>query len=124
MEDMLALLAVAAVTHCQARSVGPGSLQRGGTAGASCLLTSFQNGCKPADYTLSSFGIDTIHARRFVVERRNGACAVLVTDTNRVVPQQPRVIARRTCSRVHRLNGDVVADRCTTHETISLTKLP
>ena len=123
MEDMLALLAVAAVTHCQARSVGPGSLQRGGTAGASCLLTSFQNGCKPADYTLSSFGIDTIHARRFVVERRNGACAVLVTDTNRVVPQQPRVIARRTCSRVHRLNGDVVADRCTTHETISLTKL-
>ena len=123
MEDMLALLAVAAVTHCQARSVGPGSLLRGGTAGASCLLTSFQNGCKPADYTLSSFGIDTIHARRFVVERRNGACAVLVTDTNRVVPQQPRVIARRTCSRVHRLNGDVVTDRCTTHETISLTKL-
>ena len=123
MEDMLALLAVAAVTHCQARSVGPGSLQRGGTAGASCLLTSFQNGCKPADYTLSSFGIDTIHARRFIVERHNGACAVLVTDTNRVVPQQPRVIARRTCSRVHRLNGDVVADRCTTHETISLTKL-
>ncbi len=109
--------------QCQARTIGPGSLRHGGTAGASCLLSSFQNGCRPADYTLSSFGVDTIHARRFVVERRNGACVVLVTDTNRVVPQPPRVLAKRTCSRVHRLNGDVVADRCTTRETISLTKI-
>jgi hypothetical protein len=123
MPYMLALLAVAAVTHCQARSIGPGSLHRGGTAGASCLLSSFQNGCRPADYTLSSFGVDTIRARRFVVTRHNGACAVLVTDSNRVIPQPPRVLARRTCSRVHRLKGDVVADRCTTHETISLTKI-
>ena len=125
---MLALLAVivagtGSVQHCPARSIGPGSLQRGGTAGATCLLSSFQNGCRPADYTLSSFGVDTVHARKFQVERRNGACAVLVTDSNRVIPQPPRILARRTCSRVHRLNGDVVADRCSTRETISLTKL-
>jgi hypothetical protein len=125
---MLLLLAIVAagtggVRHCAPASVGPGSLHRGGTTGATCLLSEFQNGCRPADYTLSSFGVDTIHARRFVVERRNGACVVLVTDSNRVVPQQPRVIAGRTCSRVHRLKGDMVADRCTTRETISLTKI-
>jgi hypothetical protein len=115
--------ASAAVRHCTPASIGRGSLNRGGTAGATCLLFEFQNGCRPADYTLSSFGVDTIRSRTFQVERRNGACAVLVTDSNRVVPQPPRVLTRRTCSRVHRLNGDVVADRCTTHETISLTKL-
>ena len=120
---MLALLAVAAATQCQGRSVGPGSLRRGSTAGAACLMSSFQNGCRAADYTLSSFGVDTIHARQFEVTRRNGACVVLVTDSYRVVPQQPRVIAKRSCSRVHKLNGDVVADRCTTRETISLTKI-
>jgi hypothetical protein len=120
---LLALVAATGVTHCQARSIGPGSFHRGGTAGASCLLSSFENGCRPADYTLSSFGVDTIHTRRFVVERRNGACTVLVTESNRVVPRPPLVISRRTCTRVHRLSGDVVADRCTTHETVSLTKL-
>jgi hypothetical protein len=120
---MLAVLAASAVTHCQARSIGPGSLQRGGTAGASCLLSAFQNGCRPADYTLSSFGVDTEHTRRFVVERRNGACAVLVADRNRVIPRPPLVISWRVCSRVHRRNGDIVADRCTTHETVSLTKI-
>jgi hypothetical protein len=113
----------AAIRHCTPASIGPGSLHHGGTAGAACLLFEFQNGCRAADYTLSSFGVDTIHARMFQVERRNGACAVLVTDTNRVVPQPPRLLARRSCSRVHRLNGDIVADRCTTRETISLTKL-
>jgi hypothetical protein len=120
---MLAVLAVSAVTHCQARSIGPGSLQRGGTAGASCLLFAFQNGCRPADYTLSSFGVDTARTRRFVVERHNGACAVLVVDSNRVIPRPPLVLARRTCTRVHRLNGDMVADRCTPHGTVSLTKI-
>jgi hypothetical protein len=123
MRIMLAVLAASAVTHCQARSVGPGSLRRGGMAGAACLMSAFQNGCRPADYPLSSFGVDTAHTRRFVVERRNGACAVLVVDSNRVIPRPPLVISRRTCSRVHRLNGAIVADRCTTHETVSLTKI-
>ncbi|HEX5246936.1 MAG TPA: hypothetical protein VFW41_07370 [Gaiellaceae bacterium] len=128
MEHMLLFLAIIAagtggVRHCAPASIGPGSLHRGGTAGATCLLSSFQNGCRAADYTLSSFGVDTVRARKFQVERRNGRCAVLVTDTNRVVPQPPRVLARRTCSRVHRLNGDMVADRCTPRETISLTKI-
>lgn len=124
---MLALLAIIAagaggVHHCPARAIGPQSVERGGTAGAGCLLSSFQNGCRAADYTLSSFGVDTEHTRKFLVERRNGACAVLVTDSNRVIPQPARVLARRTCRRVHRLNGDVVADRCTPPETVSLTK--
>ena len=70
---MLAVLAVSAVTHCQARSIGPGSLQRGGTAGASCLLFAFQNGCRPADYTLSSFGVDTARTRRFASSRPDSA---------------------------------------------------
>jgi hypothetical protein len=120
---MLALLAVTAVTHCQARSIGPGSLERGGTAGAACLLSSFQNGCRPADYTLSSYGVDTVHSRTFQVEHRDGSCAVVVTDSNRVIPRPPRIYAQRTCRRVHRLNGDVVADRCTPRQTVSLTKL-
>ncbi len=124
MTSMLAVLAASAVTHCQARSIGPGSLRRGGTAGASCLMSAFQKGCRPADYTLSSFGVDTAYTRRFVIERRNGACAVLVVDSNRVIPRPPLVLSRRTCSRVHRLNGDITADRCTTHQTVSLTTIP
>lgn len=123
MESMLAVLAVAAVTHCQARSVGPGSLHRGGTAGATCLSAAFQNGCKPADYTLSAFGIDTVHSETFRVERKNGRCVVAIVETFRVIPQPPRVTKHSTCTRVHRLNGDVVADRCTPKRTFSLTKL-
>ena len=120
---MLALLAVAAVVHCPAASIGPGSLSHGGTAGASCLMSSFQNGCKAADYTLSSFGVDTVHSETFRVERQNGRCVAAIVESFRVVPQPPRLTNRLTCARVHRLNGDIVADRCTPKRTISLTKL-
>ena len=121
---MLALLAVAAaVHHCPAASIGPGSLHHGGTAGASCLLSSFQNGCKAADYTLSAFGVDTVHSETFRVERLNGRCVVAIVESFRVVPQPPRSTTRLACTRVHRLNGDVVADRCTPKRTVSLTKL-
>jgi len=121
---VLALLAVAAaVHHCPAASIGPGSLSHGGAAGASCLLSSFQNGCKAADYTVSAFGVDTVHSLTFRVERQNGRCAVAIVESFRVVPQPPRLTSRLACTRVHRLNGDVVADRCTPKRTVSLTKL-
>ena len=106
-------------THCQAKSIGPGSLQRGGTSGAACLLAAFRERCRSADYTLSQFGVDTVHSLTFRTERRSTGCAVLVTESFRVVPQQPRVTARYLCRRLRPL----VADRCTPRRAISLTRL-
>ena len=120
---MLALLAVAAATQCQARSVGPGSLRRGGTAGASCMLAAFDDHCRPAAYTLSSFGVDTIRTFSFRTAARASGCAVYITETMRVVPQQPRVLERLVCARVHKTDAGIVADRCTPAGTVSLTKL-
>jgi hypothetical protein len=117
---MLALLAVAAATQCQARSVGPGSLRRGGTAGAACMVAAFDDHCRPAGYTLSSFGVDTVRTEAF----RLVGCTVYVTETFRVVPQQPRVLGRFVCKRIRKTSaGDVVADRCTPTKTVSLTQL-
>ena len=123
MSYMLAVLAVSAVTHCQARSIGPGSLQRGGTAGAACLLSSFQNGCRASEYTLSAFGVDTEHSLTFRVGRASGRCTVAVSETFRVVPQPPHQGRRYACLRVRRTAADIVADRCTPRATVSLTKL-
>jgi hypothetical protein len=123
MRYMLALLAVAAVTQCQARSVGPGSLRRGGTAGAACMLAAFDDDCRPAGYTLSSFGVDTVRTLSFRTAARGSGCAVYITETFRVVPQQPRVLSRRVCARVHKTDAGIVADRCTPAGTVSLTKL-
>ena len=120
---MLALLAVAAVTQCQARSVGPGSLRGGGTAGAACLMAAFDDTCRTADYTLSAFGVDTKHSIEFRTERRSTGCAVLVTESFRVIPQTPHITARRVCARVHRTDAGIVADRCTPAGPISLTTL-
>jgi hypothetical protein len=121
--DMLAVFAVAAVTQCQARSIGPGTLRRGGTAGAACLMAAFDDTCRAADYTLSAYGVDTVHSLEFRTERRSTGCAVLVTESYRVIPQTPHVTARRTCARVHKTAAGIVADRCTPARTISLTKL-
>jgi hypothetical protein len=118
-----ALVAVAALQHCPPASVGPGSLHRGGTAGAACLLAAFRDGCRPADYTLSAFGVDTIHTRAFRTARRDGRCVALVTESYRVVPQQPHVTGHQACVRVRRTATDVVADRCTPAGTVSLTRL-
>jgi hypothetical protein len=88
------------------------------------MLSAFRNDCHAAGYTLSSFGVDTVREEIFRIERRSSGCAVYVTDTNRVVPQQPRVLRRVVCTRLRRTAaGDVVADRCTPAATISLTKL-
>ena len=120
---MFALVAVVAATQCQARSIGPGSVQRGGTAGATCLLAAYRDNCRAADYTLSAFGVDTAHTLTFRTERRTGGCAVLVTESFHVIPQKPRVTGHRTCARLRRTTTDVVADRCMPRGTISLTKL-
>ena len=121
---MLALLAVAAaVHHCPAASVGPGSLHRGGTAGAACILAAFENGCRASDYTLSAFGVDTEHSLAFRVGRVSGRCTVAVSETFRVVPQPPHQGARYACLRVRHTATDIVADRCTPRATISLTRL-
>ena len=98
---------------CGTRSVGPGSLRRGGTAGAACLLRAFQQSCKAAEYRLSLFGVDTVRTEDFRVALRDGRCGVEVTTSFRVVPQQQHVTGRRRCARVHRTGGgDIVADGC------------
>jgi len=110
---------VLALHHCPPAS----SLHRGGTAGATCLLVAFQDGCRPADYTLSSFGVDTVHSVVFRVGRQSGRCTVAVRESLRVVPQQRHPGTSRRCLRVRRAGSDIVADRCTPAGTISLTKL-
>jgi hypothetical protein len=122
------LAAFAAATRgnavgCGPRSVGPGSLRRGGTAGAACLLRAFQQGCKTADYKLSLFGVDTVNTEDFRVALRRGRCGVDVTVSFRVVPQQPHITGTRHCALVRRSGGDIVADRCKggPPSTVSLT---
>ena len=105
--------ASAAPRRCPTRTIGPGSLHRGGTKGAACVLTAFSNGCKPVEYLLSSFGVDTAATEDFRVERRAGTCDVVVITSFRVVPQTPHVFPPRTCRRVRRVGTDVVAERCT-----------
>jgi hypothetical protein len=105
--------------HCATKSIGPGSLQRGGTTGASCFLAAFDNGCRAADYTLSQFGVDTIHSLTFTTQHRTTGCTVLVTESFRVIPRQAHVTAHYVCHRLHAL----VADRCTPKRTVSLTTL-
>jgi hypothetical protein len=87
------------------------------------MLSAFRE-CHAAGYTLSSFGVDTVREESFRIEPRGSRCAVYVTDSNRVVPQQPRVLRRVACTRLRKTAADdVVADRCTPATTISLTKL-
>ena len=105
--------------HCPVSSIGPGSLHRGGTAGAACLVRAYDDGCRAADYTLSAFGVDTIHSRTFTLSKNGKTCVVQIVESFRVVPQKPRVTKRYTCSRLRAY----VADRCRPAATLSLTKL-
>jgi len=111
--------------HCQPRSIGPGSLLKGGKQGAACILAAFRNGCRPAEYVLSSFGIDTAATENFRVEKNGARCGVVVITSFRVLPQVAKVFPPRTCTRVRKIGADVVADRCTagTPTAISLTDL-
>jgi len=109
---------------CPPRSIGPGALLRGGTAGATCLLHAYQHGCTSARYTLSSFGVDTVATLRFTLVRRNGKCAIAVTRSLRVVPQKPRVTAAGTCKTLRKTATDIVAAGCSggLSPTTSLTR--
>ena len=121
----LASGASASTVHCVAAATGPGSLHRGGTAGAHCMLAEYRDHCHTADYVLSSFGVDTVHQETFRLAVQSGRCRIVVTESFRVVPQQQHMIGTRTCARLRAVGTDVVADRCTRGPpaTISLTKL-
>lgn len=109
---------------CRARSVGPGSLVRGTTAGANCLLRAYRNGCTPATYELSSFGVDTIATLRFQLVHGSRGCTIDVTRSFRVVPQKPHVTAVGHCKALRRTAADIVTTGCRgtgLSATISLT---
>lgn len=120
----LASGAAAAGPPCPASSIGPGSLHRGGTTGATCLLSAFRSDCQ-GNYVLSAYGVDTVHSETFRLQRRNGVCVVVVAESFRVVPQKPHLTIERTCTKLLRQGTDVVAVLCTgkAPHTISLTSL-
>jgi hypothetical protein len=106
---------------CGTLSIGPGSLHRGSATAPACLLQAYRS-CRPATFTLSSFGVDTIAKDVFRIVRSGTTCRVGVLASFEVVPQQPH-LAHATCRRVQRLAGDIVATGCTGNlpATISLT---
>jgi hypothetical protein len=116
--------AAAGPQNCPSASVGPGTQRHGGTTGAACLLTAFQNGCRRAEYVFTSFGVDTVAVENFSVERRSGRCAVVVLTSFQVIPQKAHLLPSHTCRRLHKTTAGIVADRCTPARTISLTKPP
>lgn len=122
---LIASLATAASPqHCPARAIGPGSLLRGGTAGATCMLAAYRDSCRAATYTLSSYGVDTADVRTFTTRRlAGGRCGIVIVQTFRVIPQPAHMGSRQTCTRLRKTSTDVVADRCTPKSTVSLTKL-
>jgi len=101
-----------ATRTCPARSIGPGALIRGNRTGAACMLHAYRHGCLPADYELSSFGVDTVATVRFRLFRRGGACAIDVTRSFRVVPQEPRVSATARCKAIRQTAAGIVATGC------------
>jgi hypothetical protein len=113
--------APAAPRSCGVLSIGPGSLHRGDPTAPACLLQAYRN-CRPASFTLSSFGVDTIAKDTFRIVRNGTTCGVAVLASFEVVPQQPHH-SHATCRRVQRLAGDIVASGCTgtLPATISLT---
>jgi hypothetical protein len=124
---VLAASAGAATTQvCPARSIGPGALSRGSTAGAECMLRAYRHGCATATYELSSFGVDTIATLRFQLVRRGGSCTIGVSRSFHVVPQKPRVTAVGRCKTLRRTATDIVAAGCSGSglaPTASLTRM-
>jgi hypothetical protein len=126
-----AVLAVAAsgaasrTQVCAARSIGPGTLVRGNTTGADCMLRAYLHGCSSATYRLSIFGVDTVATVRFQLVRRSGSCAIDATRSFRVVPQEPHLTAVGRCMTLRRASTDVVATGCSgsgLSATMSLTR--
>lgn len=110
--------------NCGSSSLGPGALVHGSKAGASCLLRSFQQHCRPATYRLSRFGVDTVSVEQFRVVSRGGRCQIAVVATFRVVPQPAHATGHGYCEAIGRRGGDIVVSGCTgtgVQATISLT---
>ena len=77
------------------------------------MLRAYRYGCTPAEYELSSFGVDTVATLRFQLVRRSGACAIDVTRSFRVVPQKPHTTAVGRCTSLRRTAAaDIVAAGC------------
>jgi hypothetical protein len=108
---------------CPARSIGPGALVRGNTAGAECMLRAYRHGCTSAGYELSSFGVDTIATLHFQLVRRSGSCAIDVTRSFRVVPQKPHVTAVGRCKTLRKTATDIVATGCSGRGISATTSL-
>jgi hypothetical protein len=97
---------------CPTRSVGPGKLLRGGTAGAECMLRAFQRRCASAAYELSTFGVDAVTIVRFNLARHKTGCVIEVTRSFRVVPHKPHVLSTFRCKTISRAERDIVATQC------------
>jgi len=121
--SVLASAGAASGRLCPARSVGPGALAHGSTAGAECMLRAYRNGCPAAEYALSSLGVDTISTLRFQLLRRRGTCVIEVTRSFRVVPQKPRVTANGECKALRRITTGLVATGCTGNGISATTSL-
>ena len=87
------------------------------------MLAAFDDHCRSARYALSSFGVDTVRTFSFRTAARGNGCAVYITESFRVVPQQPHVLNRRVCARVRKTDAGIVADRCTPATAVSLMNL-
>jgi hypothetical protein len=89
------------------------------------MLSEYHDHCHAADYLLSAFGVDTVHEEQFRLVVRSRRCRVVVTETFRVVPQQPHTLKQRVCARLRAVGDDVVASRCSggPPATISLTSV-
>jgi hypothetical protein len=96
---MLPAVAVTpAVTNCGSASIGPGSVRQSSGDGPRCLVAAYRDGCRPATFRLSRFGVDTIATKSFRIVSRNSRCVVAVTETLRVVPQPAHVTAQGVCT--------------------------
>jgi hypothetical protein len=76
-------------------------------------LHAYQSNCRPAVYSISRFGVDTIARDTFRLVQAQGHCRINVTATFRVVPQDPHAVGSGQCSTLVRLGTDIVARRCT-----------
>jgi hypothetical protein len=122
---LAAQAAPATSLNCGSRTLGPGALVQGRGPGPACLLRAFQQRCRPATYTLLSFGVDTGSTTTFRTVRRATGCQVAVTISFRVIPHPPKQTGTGYCRTLRRVGENVIAGRCTgtgLPATVSLTQ--
>jgi len=79
-------------------------------AGA-CFWQAFQH-CQAAALTFQPLSVDTIVIHTFLVERKEGGCAITDTVSHAIVPQAPTVTSRYTCTGVTNTNGALRFTSC------------